>query len=39
MDKLLLHRFLSRRSLVPWLVLALLFAAGLRPAQAETRIV
>jgi len=39
MDKLLLHRFLSRRSLVAWLVLALLSANGLRPAQAETRIV
>ena len=39
MEKLLLHRFLSRRSLVAWLALALLFAAGLRPAQAETRIV
>ncbi len=40
-EKLLLHRLLSRRSLVAWLVLvvALLFAAGLRPAQAETRIV
>ena len=39
MDKLLLHRFFSRRSLVAWLVLALLSANGLRPAQAETRIV
>ena len=41
MDKLLRHRFLSRRSLVAWLLLVLapLFAAGLRPAQAEPRIV
>ena len=41
MDKLLRHRFLSRRSLVAWLLLVLapLFAPGLRPAQAEPRIV
>ena len=39
MDKLMLYRFFSRLSLVAWLVLALLFATGLRPAKAETRIV
>ena len=39
MDRSRVHRFLSRHSLVPWLVLALLLATGLRLAQAETRIV
>ena len=41
MDKLLLYRFFSLRSVVAWLLLVLapLFAAGLRPAQAEPRIV